>query len=64
MRQAGDRIELREAEALARLLFSLLADVDSERNLVVGEPEEASIDGRFNLIEVARRLRSGGLGKI
>lgn len=64
MRQAGDLTNVKEARALGCLLFTLLASEDSERNMVLGDAEEASIDGRFDLIKVAERLRSGGWGKI
>ena len=43
-------------EPLAELLFSLL-DAD-ERNIVVGTPERAILDGSFNLVNVAEQLLS------
>ena len=57
MAETGRRFtaEVREDD-LGEVIFAALAACESERNLVLGRPEAACIDGQFDLVRLARKL--------
>ena len=50
-----------DEEALGSILLSLLASQDERRNMVLGDADAASLDGRFDLVKVARLLKAARL---